>query len=340
MVILIYYLMTANDYLYFITAIVLFFLLERLYFRLADRFSIIDKPNHRSSHSAITIRGGGIIFPIAILAFYCRDGFHANYFWLVLGLIPIALVSFWDDIKPVANRFRLAVQLLSVSAIFYGLGLLNSPLTWTILGYILVIGTINAYNFMDGINGITGLYSLAFLVCIIWLNQSLHFVSNNLIIALLASLLVFLYFNFRQKAQCFAGDVGSVSMAFIVCFLLISLILRTHQLAYLGFLMIYGLDAVSTIIFRLIRRENIFEAHRSHFYQFLANEKKVSPLIISAGYAFMQFLINTCIIQNYTHNKDNNLILSLSICILTLAAFISLRWLIEGKRRILGSATN
>lgn len=327
--------MTTNNYLFFFSAIALFFLLEQIYFRLADRFSIIDKPNHRSSHSDITIRGGGIIFPVAILTFYCLEGFHATYFWLIFGLLPIAIVSFWDDIKPLATRIRLAIQLLSVSAIFYGLGLLSYPLIWIILGYILVIGTINAYNFMDGINGITGLYSLTFLISMVWLNQSLHFVSNNLIIGLLASLFVFLYFNFRQKAKCFAGDVGSVSMAFIVCFLLVSLILRTHQIAYLGFLMIYGLDAISTIIFRLIRSENIFEAHRSHFYQFLVNEKKKSALSVSAGYALAQLLLNMSIIQQYNKAQDNH-ILSLSVtAFILLAAFMCLRLLIEGKRRLL-----
>lgn len=311
----------------------LFFLIERLYFRMADHFNIIDKPNHRSSHSNITIRGGGILFPLAILLYYPFAD-QSVYSLFCLGLLLISVISFWDDVRPVSNKIRLSIHALAVSILFGGFGFLNYPLWWMLLGYILVIGIINAYNFMDGINGITGLYSLSFLISIGWLNNSNYFIDEYLLISLLASTLVFLFFNFRKKAKCFAGDVGSVSMAFIICFLLISLIKVSHNLIYIGFLLVYGLDTITTIIFRLIRRENIFEAHRSHFYQFLVNEKKVSALLISSVYAFVQLIINILLIREYKNTGENNLIPLMGITILFFGIFVWLRFLVEGRKTL------
>lgn len=332
--------MIPSTYLLTIPLAFLFFFVELLYFRIADHFSITDKPNHRSSHSNITIRGGGIIFPLAIFWYYPFSGFNPTYFWFVLGLVLISLVSFWDDMHPVSNRLRLTIHLLSTSLIFYSLGLFGYPFYLIILGYILIIGTINAYNFMDGINGITGLYSLTFLISIIWLNQTMHFIDNYMLIPMLASCIAFLFFNFRKKAKCFAGDVGSVSMAFIICFLLISLIIKSQNPAYLGFLFLYGIDTISTIIFRLIRRENIFEAHRSHFYQFLVNQKKLSALSVSTAYALAQLLMNIWLIQQNKYCFDNNNLLALiTIALVLFGVFVCLRFIVEGRKSILGIHT-
>ena len=322
-----------KTYLITLLLTLLFFLIESLYFRMANYFNIIDKPNHRSSHSNITIRGGGILFPLAILLYYPFAG-QSIYSLFCLGLLLISMISFWDDVHPVSNKIRLSIHALAVSLLFYGFGFLNYPLWWMLLGYILVIGTINAYNFMDGINGITGLYSLSFLISIGWLNNSSYFVDAYLLVSLLASTLVFLFFNFRKKAKCFAGDVGSVSMAFIICFLLISLIKASHNLIYIGFLLVYGLDAITTIIFRLIRKENIFEAHRSHFYQFLVNEKKVSALLVSSVYAFVQLVINILLIREYKNTSENNLIPLIGITILFFGIFVWLRFLVEGRKTL------
>ncbi len=325
--------MILNNYILYLFLTLLFFLIESLYFRLADHFNIIDKPNHRSSHSNITIRGGGIIFPLAILLYYPFTKQPA-YFLFCSGLLLISVVSFWDDVHPISNKVRLSIHTLAVSLLFYGFEFLSYPFWWILLGYILVIGTINAYNFMDGINGITGLYSLSFLLSIGWLNNSYHFIDDYLLMPLLASILVFLFFNFRKKAKCFAGDVGSVSMAFTICFLLISLIKTSHNLIYLGFLLVYGLDAVTTIIFRIIRKENIFEAHRSHFYQFLVNEKKISALIVSSTYAIVQLLINILLIREYKNTIQNSLTSLIGIAILLLGIFIYLRFLVEGRETL------
>ncbi|MGY0038958.1 UDP-GlcNAc--UDP-phosphate GlcNAc-1-phosphate transferase [Pedobacter sp. NJ-S-72] len=248
------------------------FILELLYFKIADHFNIIDKPNSRSSHTALTIRGGGIIFGISAILFFCLYQFQYPYF--IAGLFFISLISFLDDILTLNNKIRLTVHLVSVGLMFCQLGLFGLPWYWLIMAAVFVIGTINAYNFMDGINGITGAYSLVALFTFYCINEYVvPFTSKELLLTISLSLLVFNYFNFRKKAKCFAGDVGSVSIAFIILFLLLQLIIKTENFNYLLLLMIYGLDAVTTIIFRLIRRENIFEAHRAHFYQYWTNER-------------------------------------------------------------------
>ena len=307
---------------------VLIFLLL-FYFRLAVQFKIIDKPNQRSSHSRITIRGAGIIFPIAILLQALFSGLQYPLF--TSGLLLISIVSFYDDLRPLSNKIRLLGHLLAVSLLFMQAGLMVYPV-WIILAvYILVIGTINAYNFMDGINGITGSYSLITILSLYFINETQDvFVLSEWLILVSMSLLAFNFFNFRKNAKCFAGDVGSVSMAFIIIFFLLLLILKTQDLKYIGLLLFYGLDSVSTIIFRLIRRENIFEAHRSHFYQYLANVKGWPHLKVSAMYALGQFIVNIGIVYwEFSWFGFLFFLLFSGIC------FVGIRLLVEGKRDLM-----
>ena len=279
-----------------------FMLLELLYFYIADRYDIIDHPNERSSHTEVTLRGGGIIFPVALLCYATYAGFEYPNF--LFGLLCISFISFWDDIHTASSKLRIVFHLMAVTFLFFQLQMFQFPVWLVVIVYILVIGTINAYNFMDGINGITGIYSLALVATLYWLNRSLEFMNGNLLIVTMLALLVFLFFNFRYKARCFAGDVGSVSMAFIVIFSIILLILATNEFLYILLLAVYGVDTVLTIFVRLFNRENIFEAHRSHAYQKLSNERGLSHRLVALTYAFLQILVNILIIyiinQNYS----------------------------------------
>ena len=108
---------------------------------------------------------------------------------------------------------------------------------------------------------------------------------------MIAALLVFNFFNFRVKARCFAGDVGSVSIAFILLFILGRLMWLTQDVRWIVFLVVYGVDTVLTIIHRLILRENISEPHRKHAYQLLANELKWNHLSVSFLYMILQGVI-------------------------------------------------
>ena len=273
-----------------ITAILLL-LVELLYFKIADRFNIIDKPNLRSSHKSITLRGGGIIFLFAIWIYAVFFGFQ--YVWFVVGATLIAAISFADDVASVPNRFRIVVHFASMLMMFYQLGFLSWG-QWYIVLIALIVCTyiINAYNFMDGINGITGGYSLAVLVPLAVANLKVAAVDQNLIYVLMMGVLVFCFFNFRKKAKCFAGDVGAVTIAFAIVFLIFSLIERTQNVLWIMLLVVYGVDSVLTILHRFLLKENIFEAHRKHAYQLMANELKIPHVAVSCFYMAIQLAVS------------------------------------------------
>jgi UDP-GlcNAc:undecaprenyl-phosphate GlcNAc-1-phosphate transferase len=313
-----------------IVSIIILFATELLYFKIADHYNIIDKPNHRSSHTKITIRGGGVIFTVALLIYSFYAGL--NYPWFLLGLLLISLISFIDDISELSSKIRILFHLVAVALLFYQTGMFALPVYLILLALVFVIGTINAINFMDGINGITGGYGLVALVTLYFINSStVNFTSSGLLLIAILTVLVFNFFNFRTKAKCFAGDVGSVSIAFIILFFLLQLIIKTGNIGYFVLLLLYGLDAVTTIIFRLVRKENIVEAHRSHFYQFLANEKKIPHVTVASIYMVVQVSINLIWI---TFLSASNSELALFI-VITSVIFVATRFILEGPRRLL-----
>lgn len=290
--------------MYFAVFLILF-VLALVYFKIADRYNIIDKPNHRSAHTEITLRGGGVIFPIAFLLYAASYFFRENsilspqnYLIFGIGLLVICTISFIDDILDLSSKIRLVFHFLSVSLLLYFINVLQLLPIWAIpILYILIIGILNAYNFMDGINGITGLYSLVILGSLLYVNQYvIEFTDINFIIYPLIACLVFLFFNFRKKAKCFMGDVGSMGIAFWVVALIGLLMMKTGEIKWILFLAVYGVEVISTILERLKLKENIFEAHRRHLYQLLANEMKWSHLLVSTMYGVIQLLINFSII--------------------------------------------
>lgn len=278
-----------------IIAFVLLILLELGYFRLADRFNIIDRPNLRSSHSSVTLRGGGIIFLLGVWIYAALYGM--TYPWFFAGVTLVGLVSFIDDIHSLPDSWRLVAQFVAMFLMFYQLGILNLNDWWmVIVALIVCVGIINAYNFMDGINGITGGYSIAVLLPLIWLNCKDSFIDPSFLYVVGLSLLVFCFFNFRKKARCFAGDVGSISIAFILLFALGSLILKTGDFSYIVFLAVYGADAILTICHRIKLHENLGEAHRKHAYQIMANELRIPHVAVSLLYLSLQLLISAGIV--------------------------------------------
>lgn len=272
---------------YYLVVLVLLFVIELMYFRVADYFNIIDKPNKRSSHTKITLRGGGIIFYVGALVYFFASGFM--YPWFMLGLTLIAGVSFADDVRSVSQKVRLVFHFAAMLLMFYQWGMSTMPWWYMVVALIVCMGIINAYNFMDGINGITGGYSLVVLVALAYVNTwVIPFVESEMIYTLVIAVLVFNFFNFRQKARCFAGDVGSVSVAFIILFLLGKLILTTGDWSYIIFLAVYGADSVLTIVHRLILHENIGQPHRKHMYQLMANELGIPHVQVAVLYMVAQ----------------------------------------------------
>lgn len=305
------------------------FTLEFIYFKIADKYNIIDHPNHRSSHTKVTIRGGGIIFTIGFLLGSFYVGWEYVYF--LTGLLFISFISFVDDVKPARKRVRIVIHLISVGLLFYQLGMYTLPFYWVLLGFVFVIGTINAINFMDGINGITGGYTLITLLTLYYINKYIIlFTDENYLIIVITAVMVFNFFNFRKKAMCFAGDVGSVSIAFIILFFLLQLIIKTNNLNYILLLLVYGLDTATTILFRIIRKENIVEAHRDHFYQFLVNERKMPHVAISGLYMLLQAIINVFLINFF----PKSVVTLIIVIVFTIAMFISIRVVTEGRGRL------
>jgi len=283
---------------------VLLVLLELAYFCVADRFNIIDKPNQRSSHTRVTLRGGGIIFLFGAWLYALMFGF--DHTWFLAGLTLIGVVSFVDDVHSLPDSVRLVAQFAAMFLMFHQFGILNLEDWWMVMvAMIVCVGIINAYNFMDGINGITGGYSLSVIAPLIYLNSRLDFIDMPYLYVAGLSLLVFCFFNFRKRAKCFAGDVGSITIAFIVLFAIGKLILQTGDLSYVIFLAVYGADTILTICHRIRLHENLGEAHRKHAFQIMANELKMPHVEVSLIYMALQTVISfgmiLCPINHYIY---------------------------------------
>ena len=282
-----------NAYLTYGIILVILLALEMVYFKIADQCNIIDKPNERSSHSTIVLRGGGIIFLIGVWVWSAFFGFQ--YPWFLVGLTLVAGVSFVDDIHSLPDSVRLVAQFTAAAMAFYQLGILHWSMWWIILlALIVYVGATNVINFMDGINGITAGYSLAVLIPLALVNMNGAFIKQSLIISTILALLVFCTFNFRPKgkAKCFAGDVGSIGIAFIMLFLLGNVIIKTGDITWLIFLLVYGVDGCLTIVHRIMLHEDLGEAHRKHAYQIMANELKIGHVKVTSLYMVMQLVIS------------------------------------------------
>lgn len=299
---------------------------ELLCFRVADHFNIIDKPNQRSSHTRIVLRGGGIIFTIGLWVWSAFYGFQ--YPWLLAAVTLAAGISFIDDIHSLPDSVRLVVQFLAMGLMLYQLTIGHGdllPAWWAwalfiVAGLIVCVGATNIYNFMDGINGITAAYSLAVLVPLALVNQT----DQSLIIVTILSVLVFSIFNFRpkNKAKCFAGDVGSVGIAFILLFLIGQLIMKEADITWLTFLIVYGVDGCCTILHRIMLHENLGEAHRKHAYQLMANELGMSHVTVSLIYMGLQLAISLIMIYLVPNTILAHWIYLVAVGIVLVAAYV------------------
>ena len=294
----------------YVIVLVLLVLAELFYFKLADKFNIIDKPNERSSHSSIVLRGGGVIFSLSMMVWAVLMAVQgewqsvADYLPFLVGLLLVAGVSFWDDVQSLPDSVRLVVQFVAMGLMFWSMGILHWNMWWMVLiALIVCVGATNVINFMDGINGITAGYSLAVLVPLALLNgdSSLSlrmttngFINQSFLVVAILGVLVFCLFNFRPKgkAKCFAGDVGSIGIAFIMLFAIGKLVVLTGDVTYLIFLLVYGVDGCLTICHRILLHENLGEAHRKHAYQLMANELKIGHVKVSLLYMALQLVVS------------------------------------------------
>ena len=283
---------------------------ELVYFKIADHFNIIDKPNERSSHSTIVLRGGGVIFALSMIVWAVLMVVQGNdivpYLPFLCGLVMICTVSFWDDVHSLPDSVRMVVQIVSTLLMFWSVGLYAAfdSWVWTVvvaaIALFFCVGATNIINFMDGINGITAGYAFAMLLPMLLLNgstgspQAAGFIEPSYLVVAIIGVLVFSIFNFRPKgkAKCFAGDVGSIGIAFIILFALGRLMFMTKDVTYIVFFLVYGIDGSLTIFHRIMLHENLGQAHRKHAYQLMANELKMSHVTVSLIYMVMQLVIS------------------------------------------------
>ena len=183
---------------YVIIAVILL-IAELCYFKIADHFNIIDKPNERSSHSTIVLRGGGVIFSLSMIAWAILMVVQGNsisaYLPFLCGLVMVAGISFVDDVHSLPDSLRMAVQIIATLLMFWSINLgLGSTVQgswfWQVviaaIALFFCVGATNFINFMDGINGITAAYSFAMLLPILLLNRGLSFIEESyLIVAIL-----------------------------------------------------------------------------------------------------------------------------------------------------------
>lgn len=287
--------------------------LELLYFQVAKHYNIVDRPSQRGSSDRVTLRGGGVVFFFGALIAFILSGFSYPFFFA--GLAIVAVVSFIDDIHSLSPKVRLVLQTAGVLLLLVQTAVplvalnLWSPesfnahqwiivILYVMFGLVVLTGAVDIFNFMDGINGITGGYALTVLCA---LGFAYHLTPSGdmviydgaieqlIVIAVLADL-VFCFFNFRTRARCFAGDVGSISIAFIILFVLCSLCVNTEDLSWFTFLVVYGVDGCLTIVHRLMLHEDITTPHRKHAYQIMANELHMPHIVVSAIYMTLQAL--------------------------------------------------
>lgn len=334
---------------YLIIFIVLL-VIELGYFRVADKFNIIDKPNERSSHKMIVLRGGGVIFTIALWIWSIVYGFQ--YPWLLAGVTLAAGVSFIDDIHSLPDSPRLVVQFVSMTMVLFAVlpladsgvapidvikdhcanelakptisGLLE-PVLFLIILIVAVSGT-NFYNFMDGINGITGGYSLAMLFPLLLMNRKLGFMDESMLVVIGLSVVVFCIFNFRKKAKCFAGDVGSIGIALILTFGMGRLIYTTGDITWLIFFLLYGVDGILTLFHRMMLHENLGKPHRKHAFQLMSNELKMAHTVVSLIYTLVQLAVSLTMIYLVPDTVLAHWVYFVTMCVIFVAAYILFMW--------------
>ncbi len=297
-------------WMYLIVAVILL-VTELLYFRVARHFGIFDMPSVRSSHQSDVLRGGGIIVPLAmflwatLLELMDANVVVISHWPFFTGLLLIAITGFIDDVRSLPATLRLIVMFITVSLMLGQVMMENGGIevdhwfNWVVLsllGLIVFVGAVNIINFMDGINGITALYSLAVLIPLLIQNNRVDvpFTANSYLWVAALAVLVFGLFNIRPKGRaiCFAGDVGSLSIGFVLLFALFRLIRQTGDVTWLVLMVVYWVDGGLTIVHRLMLHENIIEAHRKHAYQLMANELKMDHRVVAVLYMAMQLVIS------------------------------------------------
>lgn len=241
------------------------------------RLQVVDIPNERSSHSVATVRGAGIAILLGwLITVLLVDVPPLAFLLPVLALVSVGAL---DDFRALSARFRLGAQLMSALVLAVGLYVLLRPEIWAVLGVGLVtafvVATVNAVNFMDGVNGLATLHAVlwgATYVVILIAYTDPGSPWPIIAAALAGSILAFAPLNVRIRAIAFLGDAGSYGLGAIVSSLaVVTWFVTSSWIAALVPLAAYGADTFSTAARRVAGGESLFTAHRQHAYQKLAD---------------------------------------------------------------------
>jgi UDP-N-acetylmuramyl pentapeptide phosphotransferase/UDP-N-acetylglucosamine-1-phosphate transferase len=267
-------------------AILASFALTKILIDLMPKLGIVDIPSTRRAHSQITPRGGGLsfvfIYSILLPIFeYMFVGSIEDSILVLQIFLPISIVSFWDDVSHVRIPLRLFIHILCSMLAIMWLVHPTPILHYEIPVYIdLAIGTLalltflNIYNFMDGIDGITASQSLHFSVTILLLCVVRYDLIPNVDMVIITAVIIggwslgFICFNW-SPAKIFLGDVGSISLGFLigVCLLIIASASAKLFAACVIASLYYIADGGMTILIRIVKGERIWEPHLQHFFQ-------------------------------------------------------------------------
>ena len=279
---------------YFILLFLILLVAETVYYALAKTLKIGVEAGIRSSHTGFQLTGGGIVFILALILCACfYPQLFAHHRLFIIGAIVLATISFIDDIKNISPALRLLIQILVVGVTFNHF-LVNGNYDIFILIMLFGIGFVNAFNFMDGISGITGSYSIVALLSLYY-GFSIDPQGGPyliLIISLVVAVIVFCIFNFQKKSMLFCGDVGAITMGFILTYLMVNLILINFDPTTVVLFLVYGVDTSLTIIQRIFKGDDIMMPHRLHLYQILVNQWGITHAVVSTIYSALQLTIN------------------------------------------------
>lgn len=313
---------------YIIIGLVLL-LIEICYLQIVKRLRIVDKPHLQSSHKGAVVRGGGILFYIAYLLWFFIYGMP--YPMIFSGLTIMAITSFADDIHSISPKIRLVLQFVAMIVMLYETHVFNLTLQSLLLLSVVCVGIVNIFNFMDGINGMTGGCSLVVLLALMGVNLFfLEFIDNHLLVYMLLADIVFCFFNFRKHAKCFAGDVGSLSLGMIVVFLFLKLMFADGHMHWITFVSVYLVDGGLTILHRLMLKENILTPHKKHAYQIMANELKMPHLAVSGLYMTLQAL---CCIWFIVSPSNTTLVLQFVLLVAIYLVFMQKCYRLHEEKR-------
>lgn len=316
-----------------------------VFLRLAHKYGLQDHPVGRSSHRQPTVTGMGVIIMLAFVLYLFWQPFVLPPLF-VMGFLLLTTISLIDDIYFLKHSVRLAFQILGVILIVLQLPFQSSGYEVIALGLAAVVfgvGVLNAYNFMDGINGMLTLHAILLLSSMLWLNEHLvdlegngiNFSSSGFIMSIIIPLLIFGFFNIRKNAIAFMGDVGSIGIAFVILFLMYSLVLASGNYIYLLLFATFGADAGLTVCYKLILRENIFVPHRDFLFKKLVHLGRKSHLSVSFGYFAVQMVINVFIIAVFpkTPKLSTQLAVLFMGCLALITTYILILNRIQPKKR-------